>query len=186
MARQIFAEEQNTLAENAGEEVIGREESAALDNAKDGIIVYADEMEKLFHEWDANGKNDLYVNSTLADRIRQYLDYQTEMDPLRKEMAARIYAPFEVNGDFSGNSANNASVYVDDKFLAIMKVYEYAGSKRVVRICDFKTILMALDNPYAYWIDNDGYVDLKGYIASTGCSYEHEESSYSNNIRIKK
>lgn len=186
MARQIFAEEQNTLAENASEEVIIREESTALDNAKDGVIVYADEMEKLFHEWDANGKNDLYVNSTLADRIRQYLDYQMEMDPLRKEMAARIYAPFKVNNDAIGNKGNNTSVYVDGKYLTMMKVYEYAGTKRVVRICDFKTILMAIDNPYACWIDDDGYVDLKGYITSIGYSYEYEESSYSNDIHIKK
>lgn len=185
MARQILAEEQNTVPENVAEDVSIIKKDSELEGLKDGVIVYADEMEKLFHEWDANGKNDLYVNSTLANRIRKYIDYQNEMDPLKKEMAARVYAPFKVAVD-SGISTT-ASVYIDNNHITDIKIFEYAGTKRAVRICDFKIILMALDNPYAYWIDEDGEVDLKGYLMSIGCSYKYDTASYGNDtVNIKK
>ena len=50
----------------------------------DGVLITSGEIEKVFNEWKANGENDLVVISNLAERIRQYLAYQEELDPLRR------------------------------------------------------------------------------------------------------
>lgn len=184
MARPILAEEQNTVHKGVVEDVSPVKKNLESDNDEYKMIIRADEMEKLFHEWDANGKNDLYVNSTLAERIEEYIEYQEKMDPLRKKMAARIYAPFKVDD----NKVRKASADVELNDIPVVTnidVFEYAGSKRVIRINDFKIILGALNNPYAYWIDETGLVDLKGYILSIGGSYSYNDSPYTPKIKLK-
>lgn len=172
MARQIFAEGTKNPEVEAvkNEAALTREESKPLE---DGVIITSDEMEKLLHEWDVSGKNDLCVNATLAERIQQYLDYQKQMDPLKKEMAKRIYEPYKLNGD----NGIATSIYVNTRYVGEMYLFKAYSTYRVIRINDFKYILMALGNQYAPWINEDGGMDLKGYIISLGGTYNY---SYNN------
>lgn len=156
-------------------------------NDEESTIVTAAELKKLFNEWDASGKNDLSINSSLADRINQYLDYQRKLDPLRHELASRIYKPYLIEDDDLSHELRD--LYVNDEFIATISAYKRNSTCRLVTISDFKIILMALNNPYAVWIDQkddnllDEYVDYFAFIVNNGGTVE--ESYYDSSYCIK-
>lgn len=171
MPRTILVEKpQNIVTKSveAKDDFIQKE--AKPDQVTDGVIISADDMEKLLHEWNVNGKNDLLVDSTLADRIRQYIKYQEELDPLKKDMAKRVYSPFKVYED--SNISLSFEVHLNEIFIAEIPIYKANGLYRLININDFKFILIALHNPFAPWINEEGQMDLMSYMISIGYSYE--------------
>ncbi len=176
MARQIFAEEQpkeeQATEKSQVQQAENQQNFIPLDG-KDQVIIQADEMEKLFNEWDANGHNDLSINPTLKQRIEQYLEYQEELDPLREKMAERIWKPYRCPGE----EGKKVTFEVNFKTITNTPLHNYSGSKisGVVTLADFKLILIAVENPYAKWIkgDNKIGIDLRSYVIANGGTFEY-------------
>lgn len=138
----------------------------------DGVLITSGEIEKVFNEWKANGENDLVVISNLAERIRQYLAYQEELDPLKEELAKRIYKPYGCRG----TDGKEARLIVNNDFVATVKIYKtHSGVYQCMEVYGFKKMLLHLKNPYAIWMkeqkdESDGctVVDAGAYIAQNG------------------
>lgn len=138
----------------------------------DGVLITSGEIEKVFNEWKANGENDLVVIPNLAERIRQYLAYQEELDPLKEELAERIYKPYICYG----TDGKEAKLIVNNDFVATVKIYKtYSGIYQCMEVYGFKKMLLHLKNPYAIWIKEQRAerdvctgVDVGAYIAQNG------------------
>ncbi len=178
MPRQILPEGQESKNEQA------QSQGSATEETSFGFAsLSSDELDKLFHEWDASGKNDLLVEPDLANRVREYLAHQKELDALRLELAERIYKPFEVTiGNASPYSTldiyvNNIRVFVD------ASLYKFGGSPCTINLSAFKSVALALGNSHASYIPEDKIsgVDLFAYLVSIGKSCDYNGFS----IRIK-
>lgn len=190
MARQIFAE--NPIEGNKQDSAVQEQNDVEdvnhnIMNDEEATIITASEMEKLFHEWDVNGHNDLSINSSLADRIQQYLAYQEELDPLRTKLAQRIYKPYTV---ISNNSINlYVELLLNNKRVEYIKIYKFKDTYRLINVSDFKLLLLQLKNPYAAWIletdNNNEKVDLKSYVISNGGTFECDTSGFFNKLKVK-
>lgn len=135
------------------------------------ILITSGEMDKLFHEWDASGQNDLFVNPTLAERIRQYLAYQEELDPLKEQLAERIYKPYLV--DVSTANYRNFTISVNNSTVVETSCYLYNGYYKIISVSSFKCILAHIRNPYAPYINgmSNEYVDFCAYVIANGGSF---------------
>ena len=141
----------------------------------DNILITSDEIVKLYNEWDLTGKNDLFINPSLAERIRQYLKYQEELDPLKTQLAERIYKPFIVTSFGKGNY-KNFDILVNGKLVAETRNYLYEGYYKIIHVSAFKSILAFIQNPYAPYIDASAeqYVDFQAYVIANNGSYKFE------------
>lgn len=141
----------------------------------DNILITSDEIVKLYNEWDLTGKNDLFINPSLAERIRQYLKYQEELDPLKTQLAERIYKPFIVTSFGRGNY-KNFDILVNGKLVAGTRNYLYEGYYKIIHVSAFKSILAFIQNPYAPYIDASAeqYVDFQAYVIANNGSYKFE------------
>lgn len=173
MARQILPEEQFQDNGQVTEEII-EVEKAPISTGTMGeeTIITADEMNKLFHEWTANGQNNLYVNLSLAERIRKYLEYQEELDPLKEKLAERIYKPYLV--EINKNTLyKEFEIHVNGKYITKECCYDFGGFFCIINVRAFKVILSSIGNPYAPYIPNSttSYIDILGYVIANGGSY---------------
>lgn len=177
MPRQILPEGQE------GKEDQAQIQGSAIEETSFGFAsLSADELDKLFHEWDASGKNDLLVEPDLANRVREYLAHQKELDALRLELAERIYKPFEV--EITGNPLISPDIYVNGTRVFVSTgLYKFGSSPCVINLSAFKSVALALGNSHASYITENKKigVNLFAYLASIGKSYDY--NGYS--IRIK-
>lgn len=189
MARQIFAEantQEKPVQEDQEKKTV--EHSTPISQSdEEQVIITADEMTKLLNEWDATGRNDLSVNHTLGQRIEEYLDYQDEMDPLRAKLAERIYKPYIVNP--SDNNLYRTKVYLNNDFICTARAHVDTNAEiytGVMNLSTFKTILIALQNPYAPWIQTNENIaiDVKSYIIKNGGTFEDDYSDDILRIRL--
>lgn len=149
---------------------IGEAKKQEQEGAPYGVIITAEEMEKAIFEFNQNGKNDLTINPSLAERIRQYLAYQEELTPLFQKLAERLYLPYleESNGYI------DVTMYVNNTQVNKITLYKSGVSYeyQVVTIQAFKQFLCYLKNPYAIWIENKrGGVNIATYVHSQGGTF---------------
>ncbi|MCI8396926.1 MAG: hypothetical protein HFJ52_04600 [Clostridia bacterium] len=172
-------DEQTQIAQKPAENVVAIPASATaskdLSQRPEGVLITSSEIEAVFNEWKANEENDLVVIPDLAKRIKQYLDYQKELDPLKEELAVRIYKPYLCEA----TDSVKAKMYVNNDFIATVEVYtSKIGMNHCITISAFKMLLLHLKNPYALWIkqtDACVKVDVRAYIVQNGGSYEFEK-----------
>lgn len=159
-------------------------QGSATEEASFGFAsLSSDELDKLFHEWDASGKNDLLVEPDLANRVREYLAHQKELDALRLELAERIYNPFKAE-IVGSNLCKALDIYVNGtNVFSSACLYRLGGSPCVINLCAFKSVALALGNSHASYIpeNNKIGVNLFTYLASIGKSYRYDDYS----IKIK-
>lgn len=189
MSRQIIVDEAHQDGQEAGttEQNIISEGTQAQGSTflptvgQDSVLISSDEMDRLFHEWDANGKNDLYINPTMAERIRQYLAYQEELDPLKAKLAERIYKPYLVTPDRSDDYSNVNIKINNSDALITTSAYILANYYKAIPVVSFKAILVALRNPYALYIPNTPkqYVDFLAYVIANGGEWKFSSNTYS-------
>lgn len=190
MPRQIIAEEQQkseeTKIQNTTTSTTNRAGNSNSNLADDGEkkLVSAGELTKLFHEWDASGNNDLYVNHSLAKRIEEYLEYQEQMDPLKTRLAERIYVPYKCSVSITSKPYDRV-LYVNKKKVCTVSTYEYGGRARIMLVTDFKNLLIAMEHPYATWIpENDDMVDFCAFVSDKGGKVEFEFKYGENSIEV--
>ncbi len=194
MPRQIIAEEPQQ--EEQDEQQLASAESSVSDSVTttantsgingESTIITAREMEKLFHEWNANGQNDLCINQTLAERIQQYLDYQEQLDPLRAKLAERIYRPYLITISPSEVKSKPFNIYVNNAKLRQEHFLPLGDFYRATHICALKTVLTFIGNPYAIYIDasKDQFVDLLGYVIANGGSFKYDNKDVAFYIEL--
>ncbi len=192
MARQIFVEPK---AENEEEkqqsETWGKENSAteaskfssSLNDEGETMIIHSEELAKLFKEWDANGNNDLYINPSLAGRIEQYLEYQERMDPLKRRLVERMYAPYKCTA--SKQKAEDCYIYINNKDIGQMQVYRQGAQRRIITVADLKRLLMAMNYPWAIWIqESDELVDFWSMLTANGAEIKYDNVYGTDNIKV--
>lgn len=183
MGRQIFAEEpqqeeqdeqQVTPTESSVSDSVTTTNTSAIDG--ESTIITAREMKKLFNEWDANGKNDLCINPTLAERIQKYLEYQEQLDPLKAKLAERIYKPYLIAVS-SEPDHRDFSLYVNEYFVLKAPFYLFDNLYQLVNIITFKRFLSHIGNPYALYMDASKklYIDIHAYVIANGGSLSFNE-----------
>lgn len=169
MPRQILPDVQE------GKENQVQKQGLSTEEASFGFAsLSADELDKLFHEWDSSGKNDLLVELDLANRIREYLAHQRELDALRLELAERIYKPFEVA--VVNNPHTNPDIYVYGTLVFDgAGLYKFGASPCVITLSAFKAVALALGNSHASYIPESKEigVNLFAYLASIGKTYTY-------------
>ena len=151
----------------------------------DSVLITSTEIDKLYHEWDLNGQNDLFINPSLAERIRKYLAYQEELDPLKSQLAERIYKPFiTAINDKSGYK--NFQISVNKKAVTSTSCYLYEGYYKIIHVSAFKSILASIGNPYAPYINASlkQYVDFLAYTIANGGSYDFDDISEAWSITL--
>lgn len=160
MARQIFVkdpqkvskEELKQQSETFGIASSFDETSRACLNLTDEgklMLIRAEELAKLLKKWNENENSDLYINSSLASRIREYLKYQEEIEPLKRGLAERMYSIFKCN--VNGKSRKE-ELYYNNSSLGKVTTYEMENGNRAMSIRDLKIIMQAMDYQYAMWI----------------------------------
>ncbi len=175
MARKIISEE-ITKKENEQSEVqeVAEQSSVMASDDVGSTLITAAELTKLFREWDANGNADLVVNESLAQRIEQYLAYQEQLDPLKRKLAKRIYQPYVC----IGYEEVFADLYVNSNHIGRVKIYcarvgEY--NYRILKLVDFKALLITIGNPYAIWIENkNDEVNAYEYVVANGGTFLYD------------
>lgn len=145
----------------------------------DSVLISSSEIDKLYHEWDLNGQNDLFINPSLAERIKKYLAYQEELDPLKSQLAERIYKPFLITTTLNKNSYDNLDIKVNGKKVVCTSCYLYEGFYKIIHVSAFKSILTSIGNPYAPYINTSlgHYVDFLAYTIANGGSFEFDDDT---------
>lgn len=194
MPRQIIAEEPQQ--EEQDEQQVASSGSSVSDSVTttantsgingESTIITAHEMEKLFHEWDINGKNNLCINPTLAERIQKYLEYQEQLDPLKAKLAERIYKPYLITINPSEVKTKYFNIYVNEVELRQEAFYPLGNFYRVTHICALKTVLTSIGNSYALYIDasKNQFVDFLGYVIANGGSFKYDETNVAFHIEL--
>lgn len=176
MPRPILTEEQPKT--EAVEQNNISEENKIIANNKDILagettIITAEEMRRACNEWNENGQNDFNINANLAERIRQYLEYREEIDPLMAKMAERIYKPYIVDVNREQSEIEAAILLNNTKIIPQTKLFKISGQTKgpqLISISDFKRLIIALKNPYGIYINvqEEIYIDVKSYIYMIG------------------
>lgn len=178
MPRQILAEDEARTEEQISEDTIPQGKAIlqnSLNAASNECSIRQEEMEKLLNEWTFLGKGDLIVDSTMADRLRKYIAYQEELDPLREQLANRLYSKFSCEIERASDSLE-VKVYVDGQdegFYVSIACRTQSESKTYIRLNDFKKILASMKNPYAQYIPEDNRntrVNIFAFLKSIGAS----------------
>ena len=147
------------------------------------VLITAKEMEKAIFEFDKNGKNDLTINPSLAERIRQYLAYQEELTPLFQKLAERLYLPYIE----AGTGALEVTMYVNNSMVSKVTLYksDVSYEYQIVTVQEFKQFLCYLKNPYARWIENKrGGVNVATYVHAQGGTFMVSTKSCELHITI--
>jgi len=180
MARQIFPEAQEgTTNQNIHEAA----EASATTTGKETVIS-ADVLKRLFCEWENVERGDLSVDSTLAGTITEYLKYQEELDPLRKQLAARMYLPFIM--EKIGSRVDYDILVGDWKFTVCLYRDFNGNSPRGILLDDFKALAIALNITYAKYFPSttNTYIDLFSFCNAHGLNFNLDTSDRS--ITIEK
>lgn len=192
MPRQIFVEPKPESEEEVKQsETLEKEDSHAeaskisfnLTDEGESMLVHSEELTKLFKEWDANGNNDLYINPSLAGRIEQYLEYQERMDPLKRRLTERMYAPYKCT--VSKKNTTDCYFYINRESIGQMKVYQQGDQRRIITVSDLKRLLMAMNYPCAIWIqESDDLVDFWSMLTNNGAEIQSEYSFGTESIKV--
>ena len=152
---------------------------------KSEAIIKASELQILLKEFEANGHNDLRINRELLSRIREYLAYQVEADPLKRELAKRFINQYffaEDVDDMDEYNPVSAMLYVNEREIAEIEIFDLSSNGnylyRGVDVDDFILILSAIGNCYSNWIDNlenNNIIDLARFICDIGGRIKIEE-----------
>lgn len=191
MPRTIISEEQSQRLQMVKKDTRSRQqvidslvqeaiaEAHALKEQEKSIVsentttITSEELKELFSEWDANGHLDLSVDSLLADRIAQYLQYQEELDLQRRLLAERIYKRYTTRVQYAKRIKRH--IHVNNIYIGKFYIYGIRKQYKLIHVSDFKMLLIALKHPYASWIsnynddsDDDDYVDFVSFILDNG------------------
>lgn len=178
MPRTILTEEPvHSDGQEEQQSTVSKENVTVIETSEESTLITSPEMEKLFYEWSVTGKNDLMINPTLAERIRQYLRYQEELDPLKVQLAERIYKPFVVNCDTEYKCFD---LCVNEQKLGKFNFYLFDNFYRVIHISTFRYILTQVRNPYVPYIDvsKELFIDIGAYALTNNGKYIFKDGTY--------
>lgn len=179
MSRRIITEEPVHFdGQEEQQSTVSKGNVTVIETSEESTLIASPEMEKLFDEWSATGKNDLMINPTLAERIRQYLHYQEELDPLKVQLAERIYKPFVVNCE--NDVYKSFNLYVNGQWMCHSNFYLFNHLFIAIHISTFRYILAQVQNHYAPYIDvsKQLFIDIKTYALINNGNCVYEDKSY--------
>lgn len=165
MPRKILTEEPvHSNRQEEQQSTVSKGNVTVIETSEESTLITSLEMEKLFHEWSVTGKNDLMINPTLAERIRQYLRYHEELDPLKVQLAERIYKPFVIN--CKSEEYRSFGLYINSKKIQDFHFYRLNDIFSAIHISTFRFILTKLRSPYAPYIDvsKQLFIDIMAYV----------------------
>ena len=151
------------------------QEAVASEKPKgEPAILTASEIKRLFRDWEDLGRNDLSIDLDFATRARAYLEYQKNLEPVKRELAEAIYRPFVVTLDFKKPLSTLFNVIVEGKLNTKMLFYspfvDGRGIRDLITLHSFKSLLLAANVPYASYIPSDTktLVDFHSYAMANG------------------
>lgn len=187
MSRVVIPEEQPKM-ESQEQKQTNRQEKEQqvvkkVANSENGVTISSAELEHMFYEWDATGKNDLIVNGSIAGRIEEYLAYQETLKPLKVKLAEEQFERFLI--DDVGNGYEN-TVYVNSEYVGKVKAYYKNSSYAYMEFEDFRIILCVCKNPYAYYPykNSDKIIDVRGWVIEHGGTYKVDNDEYRIDITM--
>lgn len=180
MPRQILSETQEEPKSNGTHTA---SETSATTKSNETVLP-ADVLKRLFCEWENVERGDLSVDSTLAGTITEYLEYQKELDPLRKQLAARMYLPFIM--EKIGSRVDYDILVGDWKFTVCLYRDFNGNSPRGILLDDFKALAIALNITYAKYFPSttNTYIDLFSFCNAHGLNFNLDTSD--RNITIER
>ncbi len=183
MSRVVIPEEQPKM-ENQEQQETNRQEKEQqvvkkVANSENGVTISSAELEQMFYEWDATGKNDLTVNDSIAGRIEEYLTYQETLKPLKVKLAEEQFERFLVSHI---SDSYGMELYVNNEYFGKILTYCKSAAYAYMPFEDFRMVLCACKNPYAYYPykDQKKIIDARGWVLEHGGTYSEENK----NIKI--
>ncbi len=186
MSRKIIPEEQPKadVQQEVQQNLVTQSVSKIINTAGGEVVITSAELEQIFYEWDATGKNDLVVNDSIAEKIQAYLEYQNILKPLKVKLAEEQFERFLIN---KGSDGYEYKIYVNSVHVATNKVYSLNGVRSIMYFDDFRAILCFLKNPFAFYAYKEGnkVIDARGWVLEHGGTYEaSNDENYNYYIKI--
>lgn len=153
----------NAQAEQEGKRLAG---SASLDTE----VITAEEIENLTAEFTRNGKNALVINPNLANRIRQYLEQQEELEPLMEKLVMKWCKRYQEDG----TDGDDVWLSVNGKIIGEIELFYGKKSRiyQIVTLMGFKNFLSYVGHPYAKWIPvHSSGINLATYVFEQGGTF---------------
>jgi len=151
------------------------QEAAAIEKPKgETAILTASEIKRLFRDWEDLGRNDLSIDTDFAARAKAYLEYQKDLEPVKRELAEAIYKPFVVTLDFKDPLSDTFNVIIRGKLNAKIVLFspfmDGLNVRSLTTLSSFKSLLLAANVPYASYIPSDTktLVDFHSYAMANG------------------
>lgn len=144
------------------------------------VTISAEELEQIFYEWDATGKNDLFVDESIAEKIKAYLAYQKKLKPLRVKLAEEQFERFLVHDStLYRKTSVYYTIYLNDVLIGTAKIFYKNEIYGYMYFDDFRIILSSCKNPCAYYPykDEERIIDVRGWVLEHGGSFKQENSS---------
>ncbi len=155
-------------------------------NLEKGFTISAEELEQMFYEWDANGKNDLTVDDgSIAKKIEAYLEYQETLKPLKVKLAEEQFERFLVESVDKGSGKSvESKIYLNKKIIATAMIFSKNSVYGYMNFEDFRIILCSCKNPYAYYPykNEKRIIDVRGWVSECGGTFEKNDY---DNIEIE-
>lgn len=158
--------------------VIEVDNATVIEHSEEHTIITATEIERLFHELSITEKNDLTVNPTLPERIQQYLEYQKNLDPLRIQLAERIYKPFII--DYEIKDYKSFDLFINETRVGLYKFYSLDHFYRVISISTFRCLLACIGNPYFPYIktSENVLIHLEAYVLFNNGTFKFKNEAF--------
>lgn len=134
---------------------------------------------------------ELIFNPDFEDELKALLARQKEFNNLRANYAEELYSKFiipENQLEKDGDEFNSCiyRIYVNDIHLTHMKFIGYQSTYRAISFSNYKLLLMALNFPYAEWINphqgTNKWIDLTAALLFHKIDYETKYSSNLNEM----
>lgn len=176
-------EEQDSLKESVTEESSVKINTSNF--SKSGVIITSDELRTIFNEWNLNANNDLIILPEMASKMREWLDWQKELEELKVEMANTQFERFFIRENYIDGSSE-FKVKLNDEYLMTARFYKTDDNDREIALSieNFRVILAKLKNPFSYYLCKDDsediYIDVRGWVFENGGVFFYDKYGYSD------